>query len=52
MDPTVRAMIEAGAPLTHANYIDAQWGALGTVDFPNEWTMQHEMAIPSAFDRA
>ena len=50
MDPTVRSMMEAGTPMTRANYIDAKWGAPGTVDFPDEWTMEHEMDIPAAFD--
>jgi hypothetical protein len=38
MNPTVRAMIKAGTPLTRANFIDAKWGAPGGDDFPDEWT--------------
>jgi hypothetical protein len=50
MNPTVRAMIEAGTPLTRANYIDVKWGAPGTMDHPEEWTIEHEMDIPAGFE--
>jgi hypothetical protein len=44
MDPAVRCTIETGSQLTRTNHIDANWSAPGTVDFPDEWTMEHEIA--------
>lgn len=52
MDPTVEAMLSAGTPLTRENYIEAKYGMPGTMDYPKEWTRDHEDGLPWPFQRA
>ena len=48
MDPILKAMIGARVPLTRENYIDTKYGA---EDMPEEWTEEHEAALPTPFQR-
>lgn len=49
MDPMVDAMQRAGTPLTRENYIREVYGNPGTPDYPQEWTAEHEAALPEPF---
>jgi hypothetical protein len=43
-DPVLRHMIDRGSPLTRETYIHTNW-----MDFPEEWTAEHEMQVPECF---
>jgi hypothetical protein len=51
MDPVVHAMLGAGMPMTRENYISTNWGEPGTMDYPKEWTQEHEDMLPEPFQR-
>lgn len=48
MDPILRAMMKSGVPLTRDNYIDLKYGS---EDMPEEWSEEHEDALPHPFRR-
>jgi hypothetical protein len=51
MDPILKAMRGQKTPLTRENYIGVKYGAPGTMDYPEEWTDEHEAALPHPFQR-
>jgi hypothetical protein len=52
MDPILQALRDAKLPLTRENYIDLKYGEPGTEDHPEEWTEEHEAALPHPFQRS
>jgi hypothetical protein len=51
MDPILEMMQHAGVPLTREHYIEAKYGAPGTMDHPEQWTQEHEDDLPHPFQR-
>lgn len=51
MDPILRAMRGQRIPMTRQHYIELKYGAPGTPDHPEEWTHEHEAALPHPFQR-
>jgi hypothetical protein len=51
MDPILDLMQGAGIPLTREHYISTKYGKPGSMDYPEEWTQEHEDDLPHPFQR-